>query len=259
MKKTVIIDSFPESAGLYRRGYAVVAVDVIRATTSIISALATGRRCFPVPSIEAARVVSARLANPLWAGEIGGDLPEGFEMNNSPSELARRTDVRRPLILLSSSGTRLVHLIRDADAAFVGCLRNYGSLAKYLGTHYERVAIIGAGSRGDFREEDQMGCAWIAGELLKLGFVPGSLRTEEIIDIWNAKPPEAIIHGKSADYLRRSRQEEDLFFILDHIDDLDCVTRVCGDEVVAIPTYPPRAVPFRKLAAGTRVQPVSVL
>lgn len=259
MKKGVVIDSFPESVELYKQGYAVVAVDIIRASTSIVTALSTGRRCFPVPTVEAARVASARLTNPLWAGELGGDIPDGFEMNNSPAELARRADVRRPLILLSSSGTRLIHLLRNADAAYVGCFRNYGCLGRYLVEHHPRVAIIGAGSRGDFREEDQMGCAWIAGELLKSGYRPESTRTEEIAEVWNAKRPESIIHGKSADYLRRSGQEEDLSFVLDHIDDLDLVARIRGDEVVAIPSNRARAERYRKPAATGRTQPVSVV
>src|SRR5512143_258390 len=101
MKKRVLIDCFPESTALYKRGYAIVAVDVIRASTSIVTALSTGRRCFPAPTLEAARALSARLSNPLWAGEMSGEMPVSFEMNNSPSELAQRTDTGRPLILLS--------------------------------------------------------------------------------------------------------------------------------------------------------------
>ncbi len=249
MNKRVVIDCFPESAALYKRGYAIVAVDVIRASTTIVTALSTGRRCFPVPTVEAARVVSARLSKPLWAGELGGDVPAGFEMNNSPVELARRTDTSRPLILLSSSGTRLIHESREADAAYVGCLRNYVCLAQYIAGRHPHVAIIGAGSRGNFREEDQMGCAWIAAELLKFGYRPESSRTEEIVEIWSSKQPGAIVHGKSADYLRRSRQEADLSFILNHIDDLDVVTKVRGEEVISIPSARPSYIPLRRTPA----------
>ncbi len=259
MKKTVIIDSFPESVELYKRTYAVVAVDVIRASTTIVTALSTGRRCFPVPTIEAARVVSARLSKPLWAGEISGEIPPGFEMNNSPAELARRPDIGRPLILLSSSGTRLIHLLRDAAAAYVGCFRNDVCLARHLAEHHPHVAIIGAGSRGDFREEDQMGCARIARELFKFGYRPETPRTEEIVEIWGSKKLDAIVNGRSADYLRRSGQEEDLSFVLNHLDDLDLVAKICGDEAVNIPLPRPGAVPLRKPVATGRTQPLPAL
>ena len=54
MKRSVIIDFLPESVRRYRSGWAIVAIDVIRATTTAITAAATGRRCFPAPTIEAA-------------------------------------------------------------------------------------------------------------------------------------------------------------------------------------------------------------
>ena len=47
MPKSFLIDSLPESAANHRSGSAVVAVDVIRATTLAVTAVALGRRCFP--------------------------------------------------------------------------------------------------------------------------------------------------------------------------------------------------------------------
>ena len=58
-RKTVIIDCFPESVEAYQNGYAIVAVDVIRATTTAVTGVALGRKCFPVPSLEAAVPLAA--------------------------------------------------------------------------------------------------------------------------------------------------------------------------------------------------------
>ena len=85
--------------------------------------------------------------------------------------------------------------------------------------------MIGAGSRGDFREEDQLCCAWIAEKLLRAGFEPEDERTNTIIEQWSGVPVDAILEGASADYLRNSGQKRDLDFILTHIDDLDEVYR----------------------------------
>src|SRR6266704_5726912 len=172
MQKTVVIDCFPESVVAYRSGYAIVAVDVIRATTTAVTAVALGRRCFPTPSLDAAVPLAARLTNPLLVGELGGSMPYGFDLNNSPADLEARTDIHRPMLLLSTSGTRLICGAQASQAMYVACLRNYRSTAAYIAAHHPKVAVIGAGSRGEFREEDQLGCAWIAEILLSNGYEP---------------------------------------------------------------------------------------
>jgi len=72
MRNSVVIDCFQENPEIHREGYAIVAIDVIRATTTAVTAVASGRRCFPVPSVEAAKLLKSKLTNPLLAGEVGG-------------------------------------------------------------------------------------------------------------------------------------------------------------------------------------------
>jgi 2-phosphosulfolactate phosphatase len=225
MPKTVVIDCFPESVGAYRYGYAIVAVDVIRATTTAVTGVALGRKSFPVPSLEEAVPLAARLPNPLLVGELGGSMPYGFDLNNSPADLVSRTDIHRPMLLLSTSGTRLICGGQESQAMYVACLRNYTAQASYLIAHHPKVAVIGAGSRGEFREEDQLCCAWIAEQLLGAGYEPENARTTAIVEQWSGAPVDAITKGASADYLRNSGQKRDLDFILTHIDDLDEVYR----------------------------------
>jgi 2-phosphosulfolactate phosphatase len=225
MRKTVVIDSFPESVDSYRNGYAIVAVDVIRATTTAVTAVALGRRCFPVPSLEAAVPLAAKLTNPLLVGELGGSMPYGFDMNNSPAELETRSDIHRPMLLLSTSGTKLMCGALESQAMYVACLRNYTAQINYLARHHPKVAVIGAGSRGEFREEDQLCCAWIAEGLLNRGYEAQDARTIAIIEQWCSVHVDTITVGASADYLRNTGQERDLEFILEHVDDLDEIFR----------------------------------
>lgn len=232
MRNSVVIASFQEDAEIDRDGYAVVAIDVIRATTTAITAVAAGRRCFPVPSVEAALLLERQLPNALLAGEISGDLPQEFELNNSPAEIATREDCDRPLILLSSSGTKLIHAARQCDFAYLACFRNWASLSRYLMDRHSRVALIGAGTRGEFREEDQICCAWIAGELIAAGYEPEDERTSAIVDRWSTATVEACLCSKSVDYLRRSGQIRDLDFTLQHVNDLPHVFRMRDGEVV---------------------------
>jgi len=231
MQRTVVVDCFPESIQLYREGYAVVAVDVIRATTSAVTAVALGRRCFAVSSPEAAFALAAKLDNPLLVGELGGDMPEGFDMNNSPSMLARRTDLARPMILLSSSGSKLIEAAGQCEAGYLACFRDYVAVANYVLRH-PKVAVIGARSRGEFREEDQMCCAWIAGRLLAEGYQSANPQTANLVEHWHNVSASACASGHSAQYLKDSGQTEDLDFVLTRINDLRAVCTVRDGEVV---------------------------
>ena len=243
MQKTVVIDYLPECVWRYRPEWAVVAVDVIRATTTAITAAAAGRRCFPVPTIESALELAPQLQNPLLAGESGGKMPAAFEMDNSPAELSGRVDIDRPLVLVSSSGTKVIHEAAGCEAVYLGCYRSYSMLPHHLAERHPRVAIIGAGSLGEFREEDQICCAWIAKGLISLGYSAGNLETAALVERWRDAPPVACLASRSVSFLKRTRRDSDLEFILSHIDDLPAVFAVRNGEVEMLPQEVPSHEP----------------
>ena len=161
-------------------------------------------------------------------------MPYGFDMNNSPAELEARTDTHRPMILLSTSGTRLICGAEKWQAVYVACLRNYTAQISYLAEHHPKIAVIGAGSRAEFREEDQLCCAWIAEGLLKMGYETENASTISIIEQWSGVPVDTICNGASAEYLRNSGQSRDLEYILAHVDDLNEVYRYEQGQVVNV-------------------------
>src|SRR5438270_9636627 len=136
-----------------------VVVDVVRTTTTAVTAVAQGRRCFTAPSVAAARRRAARLERPLLAGEIDGVMPPGFDLNNSPAAIAARSDVERPFVLVSSLGPPLIHAAALSGAVYLGSLRNARYLGLWLAGRQPRVAIVAAASHGEFREEDRVCCA----------------------------------------------------------------------------------------------------
>jgi 2-phosphosulfolactate phosphatase len=235
MPKTVTIDCFPERLARYcDGGWTVVAVDIIRATTTAVTAVAGGRRCYPAATLEAALALAERLDTPLLAGELGGSVPYGFEEGNSPARIARRSDVDRPMVLLSTSGTRLISKTGPYEAVYAACLRNRTAQVERLAGRHERVLVIGAGARGEFREEDQFACAWIAGGLIEAGYEPLG-GTAAIVARWRDTPVEAIASGKSAEYLRRTNQVDDLDFILGHVDDIAATFALDSEGLVMQP------------------------
>jgi 2-phosphosulfolactate phosphatase len=232
--RTVVIDCFPESLPRYRDRQAVVAVDVIRATTTAVTAAVGGWRCFPAASIEAAVDLARELHDPLLVGELGGNTPYGFHLPNSPAQLASLTDAARPIILLSTSGTRVICEASPQQPVYAACLRNYTAQAAILAAHHPRVAIVGAGARGEFRMEDQLACAWIAELLLDAGYAPLG-ETAELVKRWSGATVEVITAGNSAAYLRETGQSRDLDFILAHVDDIQTAFRLEAGELVSVP------------------------
>ncbi len=227
-----MIDCFPESAARYRETHSIVVIDVIRATTTATTAVSLGRRVFPCQTTDEAFVLAARIPEAVLIGELGGNMPYGFDMTNSPAQVAERSDVHRPMILVSSSGSQLLLDSAGSVAVYVGCFRNLSAVARRIAGRHGRVALLGAGTRGQFRREDQMGCAWIAERLFGAGYEPESPETREYVMRWHGVGPEVVRAGRSAEYLRRTGQETDLEFVVAHIDDLETVPRLVNGELL---------------------------
>jgi 2-phosphosulfolactate phosphatase len=226
----VVVDHLPRNAGRFGAGWVVVAVDVFRATTTACTALASGRRCFPVASVSEA-FERGRDLGAVLAGEQGGCLIEGFDLNNSPAELILRDDIDRPLVLLTSSGTELLHAAAGADAVFAACLRNANAQARRLRDRDADVAVIGAGTRDEVRMEDELCCARVAEGLIDGGFTPDA-RTVDAVRRWAGVPVEECAKGRSAAFLRQSGQERDIDFVVRHVDDVDAVYVMRDHELV---------------------------
>jgi 2-phosphosulfolactate phosphatase len=252
MNKTVTIDYLPESALRYQAGYTAVAIDVIRATTTAVTAVATSRRCFPVPDLDSAYRLASTLGCALLAGEKDGEVPVGFDIDNSPAEMVACNHTSDPVVLLSSSGTRLICNGSQCDALYVACLRNYSATVRHLiDSSCEHVAVLGAGSRAEFREEDQMACAWIAEQLLDAGYEPKNTSTRNLVKRWSGAKPTAFLHSRSVSFLRRTNKLHDLDFVLEHIDDLDDAYVLSSGEIVMASEVPIMAE--RDAAAGLEV------
>jgi 2-phosphosulfolactate phosphatase len=228
---TVAVACYP-SAVEPAAGWVTVGIDVLRATTTAVTAVAAGRRCFPVASIEAAVPLAARLPDPLLVGELGGHMPYGFHLQNSPVEMERRVDPGQPVILLSTTGTRLLCEAAAAGTTFAACLRNARAQANWLVGRHERVLLLAGESRGEFREEDRLCCARIAKALLEAGYAPASAFVEELVKQWGEAPDDAFLAGPSVRYLTDTGQYHDVEFTLEHVDDLESVYELRDGELL---------------------------
>ena len=236
----VIIDSLPGSAERYVDDWTIVVVDVIRFTTTAATALSLGRVVYPARSSDSAFAVASTLKEPLLAGELGGNVPYGFNMTNSPVQVVALrqipcgsfTAASRPIVLVSSSGSQLLLNAATAKSVYLGCLRNITVLTEYLVPRHDRVAVLGAGTRGQFRREDELCCAWIAERLGDKGFEYADENTADLVKKWHGASTEIIREGNSADYLRRTGQVHDLEFILHYQEDLNVVPKLAENGTI---------------------------
>jgi 2-phosphosulfolactate phosphatase len=93
------------------------------------------------------------------------------------------------------------------------------------------VAVIGAGTRGERRKEDDLACARIAAGLVAAGYATDPA-SDAIIDACGRLPVDWCASGSSAEFLRRVGRQDDIDFVLTHVDDVDMVFEVRGTEVL---------------------------
>lgn len=137
-------------------GRAAAAVDVVRATTTILAALEAGaRRVRPVASRAEARAAAreARAADPdaprpLLCGERGGRRIPGFDHGNSPRELAEADVEDRVLVFTTTNGTPLLRNLSPADEVVLASFRNLSAVARRLAAAERDVLVACAGKEG---------------------------------------------------------------------------------------------------------------
>ena len=223
--RTLTIDSFPDSAFRHLEADAIVCIDVMLSGTTLVSAVAQGRRCFVAGSLAEARRRAAALPDVCLMGSGEDGRLEGFEQPDSPTSLLAQP-VARPLLLCSPPGTSLIANAAGARRVLVASFRNLSATARHLAA-CRRVALLGAGCREEFSCEDQMAAAWIGVRLARQGFEPGDRRTAALLQRWGDIEPSLAGWGNSAEGLRREGRAEELEFVLGHVDDVAvaCVYR----------------------------------
>jgi 2-phosphosulfolactate phosphatase len=148
--------------GAVAGGIAVV-IDVLRASTTIITALAHGAAGVrPVLTIDAARALAADQgprSGILLGGERGGLRIEGFDLGNSPLEYSRDRVAGRPIVITTTNGTAALEASSAAAEVLVGAMVNRAAvaarawqLASARGT--PDVHLVCAGTDGQVTEED---------------------------------------------------------------------------------------------------------
>ena len=153
-----------------------IAVDVLRATTTMATVLASGGEAVQVFSdLEQLMQVSDSWPpeQRLRAGERGGAKVPGFDMGNSPLDCTPERVQGRRLFISTTNGTRALQRVQDAPAVLAAAFVNRASVVEYvLAQQPETVWIVGSGWEGSFSLEDTACAGAIAHSVLKQTNLP---------------------------------------------------------------------------------------
>lgn len=149
-----------ELAGSGIHGHAAVVIDVLRATSTITQALASGARAiYPVGNMDEAVRLAQNLDREslLLCGERRRVRIEGFDLGNSPREFVPDAVQGRNLVMATTNGTPALVAAGAASRVIAASLLNLGAAARELEDE-QAVAVICAGHEGRFALEDAI-CA----------------------------------------------------------------------------------------------------
>jgi len=174
-------------------GASAVVIDVLRASTTMIHALAHGATsilpCLTVESaMEAAQDLP--LESRLLGGERHGKLILGFDLGNSPLDYTSGVVKNKTLIFTTTNGTRALLQCRSAAHVFIGAFVNRSAIAARLAMEDRDVHFVCAGTDGHFTAEDILFAGAAASDLVSAEnskWTTGNLQAQLAIDYFQAR------------------------------------------------------------------------
>ena len=136
----------------------VVIIDVLRATSTIATALHNGAKCIiPVDSV-AECIRLGKQIDSITAGERDGKIAEGLDYGNSPFEYPAEFIGGKTLVLTTTNGTRLLHMALDknAKAIITGSFPNLSAVCDFLTTQNQNVILGCAAWKNRVNIEDTL-------------------------------------------------------------------------------------------------------
>lgn len=142
-----------------------VVIDVLRATSTIITALYNGcKEVIPLAEIEEAVNISKNYEKDTFilGGERNSEKIEGFHLSNSPGEYYREQVEGKTVLITTTNGTKAITKASDAKEVVLASFINISIVCDYLAALGQDIAIICAGTVGKFSADDIL----VAGALI---------------------------------------------------------------------------------------------
>ena len=184
----------------------VVLVDVLRATTTICTAVANGvAEIIPVATHEEARRLKAQ--GLLVASEKDGVQLDFADFGNSAFSFTRDAVAGKALVYCTTNGTKALHLAKGAGVVVIGAFVNISAVTRWLTERREDVVILCSGWKNRFCLED----ALFAGALAEqrratVVFATACDSAEAAMDLWRAAARDPVGYVEKAAQRHRLRR-----------------------------------------------------
>jgi len=146
-------------------GWAVIVLDVLRATSSIVTLFDRGASSIALAgSADEARAAAKGMAGAVLCGEVGGLPPYGFDYGNSPAEFAKLDFSGKHIIMSTTNGTAAVRACGSAPAVLIGALLNANAVVREafeLLKSLKGVLLVCAGRQGRFVLDDAVAAGYL--------------------------------------------------------------------------------------------------
>ena len=233
MNRILNVHLLPELADPHDlAGHTSIVIDVLRASTTIATALVSGaRKIIPCLTVEEARQLAKQRPGSLLGGERGGQPLPGFDFGNSPAEYVAEKVGDKTIVFTTTNGTRAMTRCMGSRRIIVGSIVNREAVCREVASD-ERVDIICAGTNGAFSLDDALGAGAIV-ERLVLQTSDWQLNdgAETCVSLWRQEVGTAGARTQIVDALKKSTGGRNLIGIgmeadlplAAELDGLDCV------------------------------------
>jgi 2-phosphosulfolactate phosphatase len=178
-RPTVAVHLLPSliPPGALAGGVAVV-IDVLRATSAMLHALAAGcEAAIPCLEVDDARKVAASLppGTAILGGERGGLRIEGFDLGNSPASYTPEVCRGKTLVITTTNGTRAILASLEAERVHIAAFVNARATLDLLASESDRpLHVVCSGTEGFVSLEDSLMAGLLVSGLRERGVEPAN-------------------------------------------------------------------------------------
>jgi 2-phosphosulfolactate phosphatase len=133
----------------------VVVVDILRATSCMVTAFAHGVGSItPLADLEKCRMM--KMKGYVTSGERDGRKVEGFDKGNSPFEYMGEQVRGMRIAFTTTNGTHAIEKSREAKEIIIGSFLNLSAVARHLLFNDSNILVVCAGWKGKVNLEDTL-------------------------------------------------------------------------------------------------------
>ncbi len=191
---------------LAKDDFVVVLVDILRATTTICTAVANGvEAIIPVATHDEARRLKAQ--GFLVASEKDGVQLDFADFGNSASSFTREAIGGKTLVYCTTNGTGALEIAKGASGIAIGAFINISALTGWLTRQRQDVVVLCSGWKNRFCLEDTLFAGALTARLLETGLFHTECDSAQAsMDLWSLARGDVLGYIEKAAHRHRLKR-----------------------------------------------------